>query len=154
MRGLLRRQMQEPTAESGKNQGYGVGWFVDKNAQGETVVSHSGGMGGVNTLLTLVPGKRLAVAVLANSNSGLPFSISKEILEMLTPASAESEDKEKNNLRFQVPPAERAEAELLSLAGNWKGHVHTYGAAICRSHSVYTRMATYTCRSRDSWRPY
>ena len=28
-----------------------------KNAQGETMVSHSGGMGGVSTLLTLVPSK-------------------------------------------------------------------------------------------------
>jgi CubicO group peptidase (beta-lactamase class C family) len=121
----LRRQMQEPTAESGKSQGYGIGWLVDKNSQGETIVSHSGGMGGVNTLLTLVPGKRLAVAVLANSNSGLPFSISKEILEVVMPTTAESEEKENGNLRFQAPSAD-AEVELQSLAGTWKGHVHTY----------------------------
>ncbi len=120
-----RRQMQEPTVESGKDQGYGVGWFVDKKAQGQTMVSHSGGMGGVNTLLTLVPDRHLAVVVLANGNSGLPFSISKEILEVLIPRSADSESKDDGNLRFQAPPAD-AEAELLSLAGTWKGHVHTY----------------------------
>ncbi len=120
-----RKKMQEPTVDSGNNDGYGIGWSIGKNAQGDVVVSHSGGMGGVSTLLTLVPTKHVAVAVLANSSSPLPFSLSAEILDVLLPHPSGSEKKDDDGLKFQAPPA-GSDAELKTLVGTWKGHVHTY----------------------------
>jgi CubicO group peptidase (beta-lactamase class C family) len=119
-----RKKMQEPTFESGKNQHYGIGWVIDKDPQGETRVSHSGGMGGVNTLLTVVPAKHVVVVALANSNSPLPFSLSKEILDILLPPPAGAEKREEG-LLFSAPSGDNAK-ELASLAGTWKGQVHTY----------------------------
>lgn len=61
-----RRAMQAPTF------GYGLGWSVTER-HGHRVVQHRGGMGGVRTILRLVPEMDLVVAVLVNGESDLPF---------------------------------------------------------------------------------
>ncbi len=122
-----RRKMQEPTAEVGPGHGYGLGWFIDTDIAGTQTVSHSGGMGGVNTLLTLVPAKRTVVVVLANSGSPLPGMISRDILRALEKSNPDNKQdkKEDDSLRFSAPP-DNAEAGLKSLEGRWQGIVHTY----------------------------
>lgn len=120
-----RRKMQEPTFETAKNRGYGLGWFVETSAAGESTVSHSGGMGGVNTLLTLVPAKRLVVVALANSNTALPSLLSKEIIDIVSLPADVAAKKDEGGLLFQAPPAD-ADRDLQTLAGKWEGLVHTY----------------------------
>jgi len=120
-----RHKMQEPTFQISPDHGYGLGWFIDKNAQGDTQVSHSGGMGGVSTLLTLVPARRLVVVVLANSNSPLPGLLTREILDLLAKPAGEAPKKDDGEgLRFQAPQEEGG--ALDTLAGKWQGIVHTY----------------------------
>ena len=59
-------EMQRPTSEPGKPDGYGIGWRVDADLYGYRTVNHDGGMGGVSTTLHLLPDEKIAVAVLCN----------------------------------------------------------------------------------------
>jgi len=119
-------EMQSPTAEINSGMGYGVGWRVAEHDLGYRTVSHAGGMGGVTTLLTLVPSERIAVAVLANGHCPLPRLVTQKVLaELLPPYAARQKEAEAqaaptagdSDSAF-VPPAE--------FVGEWVGNVHRY----------------------------
>src|SRR5690606_4257084 len=58
---------------------YGLGWFVT-DVKGTKEVSHTGGMPGMVTQVTLLPEKELAIIVLTNQQSGWAFtSITNQI---------------------------------------------------------------------------
>lgn len=52
---------------------YGLGWFVT-DVKGTKEVSHTGGMPGMVTQVTLLPEKELAIIVLTNQQSGSAFT--------------------------------------------------------------------------------
>jgi CubicO group peptidase (beta-lactamase class C family) len=52
---------------------YGLGWFLN-DAKGYKQVSHSGGLAGIVTLVTLIPELKLGIIVLTNQQSGAAFS--------------------------------------------------------------------------------
>jgi CubicO group peptidase (beta-lactamase class C family) len=146
-----RKQMQVPTFDKTDGGGYGVGWGVDVDDRGYRRVSHSGGMGGVSTLLTLLPKERLVVVVLVNSRSRLPPPITDQIIAALLPERAPKSDAAAEATgsaagaattattdsakgagqaiaKDQVQGNGKAEPRqgLQSLTGTWKGMVHTY----------------------------
>ncbi|HEY3281340.1 MAG TPA: serine hydrolase domain-containing protein [Armatimonadota bacterium] len=108
--------------------GYGVGWYVKADECGYPVVYHGGGMGGVNTILKLVPSERIAVVALCNACTDLPFEAAAEMLAVLLPDYAERREREQAEAaqtaskegptQAAPPPAEAV--------GEWKGIVHTY----------------------------
>lgn len=115
------QQMKEPTGEIGPSSGYGMGWRMDRGDH--EIVSHTGGMPGVATRLSLVPDQNLAVVCLSNKESSLPHQTVKKILsEMLA------------NYPYDHPnlllPARRKNAPAFkvsdSLAGTWSGTIQTY----------------------------
>lgn len=61
-----RALMWEPQkTKGGESTGYGLGWAI--SGEGERkLVSHSGGQAGTSTLLTMMPSKGVAVAVMSN----------------------------------------------------------------------------------------
>ncbi|MGQ0715631.1 MAG: serine hydrolase domain-containing protein, partial [Gemmatimonadaceae bacterium] len=59
--------------------GYGLGWGLTKDENSYRVVSHSGGMPGVSTVLKLYPSENVAIVALANKNGPAPFRIAEEI---------------------------------------------------------------------------
>lgn len=60
---------------------YGSGWFLDEYA-GRELVYHTGGVNGFLTSVTLVPGERLGIIVLTNSDENLLFQALKmELLD-------------------------------------------------------------------------
>jgi len=124
-------EMQQPTAEIGNGSGYGIGWRISEDEMGYRSVRHSGGMGGVSTVLVLIPSEKLAVVALANSSSPLPGLISKEILSALLPEYAKnhalSEAKKKEADDKSQAPASDFNPELF---GKWTGSVHTYKGEI------------------------
>ncbi|MBA61598.1 MAG: hypothetical protein CMJ76_04460 [Planctomycetaceae bacterium] len=115
------QQMKEPTGEISPRSGYGMGWRMD---QGDyEIVSHTGGMPGVATRLSLVPEENLAVICLSNKESSLPHQTVKKILsEML-----ENYPYDHPNLLL---PAQRKNAPGFKvsdeLAGTWSGIIQTY----------------------------
>lgn len=116
--------MQEPAP--GTKDGYGLGWGITADERGYRTVSHSGGMGGVNTILKLVPSERIAVVALANAECMLPFDMTCEILAVLLPdygarlaadLAAPKQDEE--------PPSQPWKPER-GLLGEWQGSISTY----------------------------
>ena len=118
-------RMQASTTEPVGTSGYGVGWSSSE-PHGYHVVQHNGGMGGVNTALTLIPSERIAVAVLANGNSSLPYRIAGECIATLLPdyaeqlAATQAEADQKKD-EEKPPPFKPGRA----LVGEWTGTVHT-----------------------------
>jgi CubicO group peptidase (beta-lactamase class C family) len=107
-------EMHKPTAGTGPDSGYAIGWFTSDRA-GYRVVSHTGGMGGVSTVLRLVPSEKLAVVVLCNARSQAPGKVADEIMKVMlkkwSPAQPEPP------LDVPIPRA---------AAGTWKGTLVTY----------------------------
>jgi len=131
-----RKRMQEPTAEIEGGRHYGIGWFLQDDKAGRRVVSHSGGMGGVSTLLSIVPEQNVVVVVLSNGASPLPSQISAQILNVVLkapdekkPEQAEKPKSEQSDVAEALAAAKPMEERgLKPLIGRWKGTVHTYNA--------------------------
>lgn len=56
---------------SGKETGYGMGWFVQKSASGQRIYQHSGGSVGGTSQLIIYPDTGVVVALLTNLSEGL-----------------------------------------------------------------------------------
>lgn len=107
-------EMQRPVSRIGANQNYGVGWFLDKRGPHQ-VVYHRGAMGGVATTLSLIPARKMALAVLSNDAQRLADRVSDEILKQVlgdwpTPSSSQARPSQSK------PP----------VSGTWVGYVSTY----------------------------
>lgn len=100
---------------------YGLGWGVSQRL-GYRVVSHSGGMPGVATILMLVPDHKIAIAVLCNTSAAPVGRIAGETLATLLP-----------NVRNPGQPASNPPEPFkpsTELVGTWRGTVSTYKADI------------------------
>ncbi|MGH9834349.1 MAG: serine hydrolase domain-containing protein [Blastocatellia bacterium] len=111
-------ELQQATVKTGGNSGYGIGWGTNESPGGRRVVSHSGGMGGVSTLLRLYPAEKLAIVVLSNASSNLPGQVMERIAAVVAPETARGQGGQN-----QPPPDFKPASELL---GAWQGKVHTY----------------------------
>lgn len=117
--------MHQATMKISDNDGYGIGWFIEDRPEGYHLVSHTGGMPGVATILTLVPSEDLVVVVLVNQlNRAAVADISEAIFKVLLP-----------KLQATLPPPSTAPPPSPSappftpgpdLLGTWKGTLHTY----------------------------
>ncbi|HZW02523.1 MAG TPA: serine hydrolase, partial [Anaerolineaceae bacterium] len=59
---------------------YGLGWYL-RDYRSRKVVSHSGGVDGYRTLLTLVPEENLGVIVLSNQETAITHAITYTLLD-------------------------------------------------------------------------
>ncbi len=99
--------------------GDGIGFVVDRK-HGHRFVWHDGGMGGVSTMMKLLPDRDIAIVVLSNSRNGAPTEIADRILRALVP-DYPPEAPRTPQPEFSVPPA---------LLGRWDGHISTYAGEI------------------------
>ncbi|NTX39802.1 serine hydrolase [Myxococcus sp. CA033] len=74
-----------PEELGGRASFYGLGWNVDYEDTGELRLGHSGGFGrGASTVITGYPSKKLAIAVLTNSDPrGVPEAIAAEFVDIV-----------------------------------------------------------------------
>ena len=134
--------MQVPTAEQGQGNPaasnlrptskYGIGWAINDDELGLRI-SHSGGMGGVSTKLTMLPCEGIVIVTLANTSHTLAHTLDTDILSVLIPGfgdklaefKAKLEDSkthlpattDESSNRFEPGP---------NLLGDWTGTIHTY----------------------------
>jgi CubicO group peptidase (beta-lactamase class C family) len=109
-------EMHRPSMKTGPHSGYGMGWEDMELANGMHVVQHTGGMGGVSTIIRLIPAKRVAIVVLVNGRS-LPLGqLTSQIMMAVVPEAGAP---------YPMPPQPSA-VSLAEYAGTWKGSVHTY----------------------------
>ncbi len=73
---------------------YGLGWNVNYEPTGELRLGHSGGFGrGAATAITVVPSKKLAIAVLSNSSPlGVPEAITVEFTDIVRYGKSTQDD--------------------------------------------------------------
>ncbi|MBX3411997.1 MAG: beta-lactamase family protein [Pirellulales bacterium] len=143
-------KMQRPTAATDPGRGrsgYGIGWGTSRNRRGYTLVSHTGGMPGVATILLMVPAERLVVVALANGPTNLPGNLAHAIVDQLLPDEADPAKQSpvapEEKVAAQEEPADAngggdgeaakkkdaKQPEWADLAGEWKGEVATYQGA-------------------------
>ncbi|MBI3830722.1 MAG: beta-lactamase family protein [Planctomycetes bacterium] len=146
---------------------FGVGWRVNRNHHGHTLVGHGGGMGGVSTQLLMVPAEGCAVATLCNTNNKLPHEVAEEVLSALLPrygslraAALKKEAARKKAAAKAKPKPAKLEG---SLRGHWKGTIHTYSAElpfaleVLPSGEVHARIGEQLkalvngAKSKDGW---
>jgi CubicO group peptidase (beta-lactamase class C family) len=120
--------MQVATADR-EGGGYGFGWNTREDEHGFRTVSHSGGMGGVATLLKLVPSERIAVVALANSSCTLPGKVAADMLAALLPAYGARRSAEEAKPP-EPPPAFAPFGGASELEGEWAGTVRTHEAEL------------------------
>ena len=119
---LDRERLAEMREHADPISDYGVGWGV-REVDGVVRVSHSGGMGGVSTTLTLLPKQNAAFVVLFNSSGPLMETLNMFMHEAFPRRikEPESPDEESEQPPFQPPP---------ELHGTWTGHVSTYAGDV------------------------
>jgi CubicO group peptidase (beta-lactamase class C family) len=112
--------MHQPTTNISDIDGYGIGWFTQDRPDGYHVVSHTGGMPGVATMLMLVPSEDIAVVVLINGEAGRTplMAVVDAICKVLLPKWQAAPNKPET----PVPPFTPGP----DLLGTWKGTLHTY----------------------------
>jgi CubicO group peptidase (beta-lactamase class C family) len=120
--------MQQRSTPAG-GASYSVGWRIEEDQHGYPTVSHTGGMGGVNTQLVLVPSEGLAVVALANAASPLPFLVVDEILDALLPRYAERRARQQAEQK-QQPEQPAPFAPPPELLGAWHGSVFAYSGEL------------------------
>jgi CubicO group peptidase (beta-lactamase class C family) len=114
-------EMKRPTAEVGAGAGYGIGWLTEDRG-GHRLVQHSGGMGGVATILILLPDEKIVIAALGNSSSSLPRESADMILSVLVPDARRQ--------TAPSPPQSPPFKPTSRLLGIWTGTIHTYKSEI------------------------
>lgn len=115
--------MQDPRDNVNGTSGYAFGWGINTDDHGYVTVGHSGGMGGVNTLLRLIPSERLVIVALANACSRLPFDFAEEATAALLPAYAERRAQGTASGLETEPQQPFAPPRVL--LGEWQGAVST-----------------------------
>lgn len=113
-------EMQKPTAETGPESGYGIGWFTNRHNR-DLAVWHTGSMPGVATILLMVPAQKVAVVVLCNASSPLPTKLAHEIVAAMIPEWEQPVTPVAKPEPFQPGP------ELL---GEWEGILETHRAKV------------------------
>jgi CubicO group peptidase (beta-lactamase class C family) len=105
-------QMQQPTMGD-----YGIGWSSHTRF-GPRLVSHSGGMPGVTTILWLFPEQRTAIVVLSNTSGAPVGTIGREVVSALFPDARPPQGNPSSPASEFAPGPE--------LAGAWSGAIHTW----------------------------
>jgi CubicO group peptidase (beta-lactamase class C family) len=109
------------TAQPGTEGQYGLGWWI-RQEYGVEIISAQGGTSDAFALLELIPARKIAIVVLANSSSQMVRGLERQIISVLLPGS--SADKHTSGCQPRVPPAPA------KLAGNWSGQILTYKSPI------------------------
>jgi CubicO group peptidase (beta-lactamase class C family) len=78
------KQMWTPTGlpliDGGKPSTYGLGFEI-VTADGQKIISHSGGQQGTATHLVMIPGKGFAAATMANDDQAAPWDVDNAIMD-------------------------------------------------------------------------
>jgi CubicO group peptidase (beta-lactamase class C family) len=113
-----------PATDTAANS-YALGWGITRDDNGYRRVSHSGGMPGVATILSLYPSENVAIAVMTNKSDGAPFRVAEEIAAALLPryAATRAERRARQANAAPTTPPAFPPADLL---GSWTGTLRTY----------------------------
>jgi hypothetical protein len=121
--------LHAPSSQWPDGNHYGIGWRIDPDYAGYTLVSHAGGMGGVRTLLMTVPSERIAIVVLTNGSTTspiVPYTLFADILATLLPNLDGQADRYRAKQQARMEQKRPAYTPRPELLGEWRGTIHTH----------------------------
>jgi CubicO group peptidase (beta-lactamase class C family) len=77
--------MQRVQTPGSSTDGYGLGWRINEDDLGFRHVSHTGGMPGVTTVLSLFPSERVVIVVLTNTRNDSIVQLARELAAFVMP---------------------------------------------------------------------
>ena len=99
---------------------YAIGWGIS-DYKGTHIVQHTGGMGGVRTVLTLISEYEAAIVVLTNCENNGIIDINNQIVDDLAKRYSFKNDAQKENAKESKNNNIAVDTE-----GKWQGTVYTY----------------------------
>lgn len=120
------KKMLNPTVETGDGERYGFGWSLQPDHHGYVSVYAQGGTNDSFAVLQLIPSKKLAVAVIANTGTTVPFEIVDKVIGGLLPRHRDARASKKT----ARPEANTKTAASTSLAGTWAGALDTWKGSV------------------------
>ncbi len=121
-----REEMHRRSSVIDEIRGYGLGWGINEHRFGYKIVSHTGLMGGVSTVLRLVPELDLVIVILTNGQSDVAFRSADDAMAALLPTFRDQLQAE----RTKPQPKVQGEQMPDELDGLWIGKVETYSEEV------------------------
>ncbi|MDQ6831512.1 MAG: beta-lactamase family protein, partial [Gemmatimonadota bacterium] len=128
--------------------GYGLGWGID-DSNGFRIVSHTGGMPGVSTILFLYPAEDMAIVALTNQSSRIALDVTLEIARAVLPpryvammADTRARERARPRQSFLAP------AELM---GEWAGTLRTYEGTVPLALQIKSDEVRVRLGEREQW---
>ncbi|HET9985921.1 MAG TPA: serine hydrolase domain-containing protein [Longimicrobiales bacterium] len=128
-------EMHRLQSPPGSELGYGLGWIVTPGYNGYLRVSHTGGMPGVATALTLYPEADLAIVVLLNATKPLSAIVTDDIAEVVL-GQKFAEGRKAERARREAEAKAAPTSPAAGLLGEWRGTVRTYSGTVPLSLTV------------------
>jgi CubicO group peptidase (beta-lactamase class C family) len=147
-----RQMMFNPTVETGDGERYGFGWSLQPDHHGYVGLFAQGGTSDSFAVLQMIPSEKIAVAVIANTGTTVPFEIVDKILSELLPRYRESLDQE--SLASKKPVTQRRDASTVtsnSLVGNWSGSLQTWKGEVPLAIEISSPRQVRARWASDQW---
>ncbi|HSY84908.1 MAG TPA: hypothetical protein VK807_24295, partial [Gemmatimonadaceae bacterium] len=113
---------------------YGLGWIID-SLPGLRQISHTGGMPGVQTALSLFPDEDVAIVVLVNMYCDItPIYLAVE--QAILPRYADATRRQAADNAAKAAAAAKRTTPASSMVGEWAGTVRTWQSTIPMSFVV------------------
>jgi CubicO group peptidase (beta-lactamase class C family) len=139
--------MLNPTVNAGDGERYGFGWALQPDHHGYVGLYAQGGTNDSFAVLQMIPSEKIAVAVIANTGTTVPFEIVDKILSALLPRYRET-------LANEKPPAPQPEAKPVTsslLVGSWTGILQTWNGKVPLAIEIPPSFQVRTKWSTDRW---
>src|SRR5699024_3950207 len=115
-------------------QAYGLGWFL-KDIHGKYEVTHTGGLNGIVSQVTMIPDMDLGIIVLTNQQSGVAFqSITNSILDGYFQITDRDRINQYNERRLSAE--KRADSIISRVEKNIKEQMQSSGAKLASKNVV------------------
>lgn len=119
--------MQLSVVSAGRNQTYGIGWWVEADRYGYRSLLAQGGTDAAQAWLRLIPAARVAVVVLANKGVGFPSDVVDSAIGALLPTYAQAWTAQ----RLAASQSASAQTTVVRLdsafTGAWLGRIRAEG---------------------------
>jgi CubicO group peptidase (beta-lactamase class C family) len=139
--------MLHPTVESGDGERYGFGWSLQPDYHGYVGLYAQGGTNDSFAVLQAIPSERIAVSVIANTGTTVPFDIVDQVLRGLLTHFRETYDRDRPS-----PPAQDTRSVTPGhLAGNWTGVPRTWKGDIPLSLEIASSHPVRAKWKRGGW---
>jgi CubicO group peptidase (beta-lactamase class C family) len=140
--------MLNPTVETGEGERYGFGWSLQPDHHGYVGIFAQGGTSDSFAVLQMIPSEKIAVAVIANTGTTVPFEITDRVLSDLLPRYRASLTSQPS----AVPPRDPATiATTTSLAGSWVGTLQTWESNVPLTLSISASREVHAKWKDDQW---